>query len=397
MTEPVDISIYFQPIPELVKDGLEEESNSVFAKNIDGYFTSFPDWTDAKLVILGVCEGRVGGKNEGASNAPDQIREKLYRLFKVPAAGKIVDLGNIKEGHSVNDTYYALSSVLEELNKKKIVSIVLGGSQDLTFPIYTSFAKLEQLVNLVTIDNSFDLGVHVLDSNTIHSKSYIGNIITHQPSFLFNFSNLGYQTYFADPQEIDLLDKLFFDHYRLGLVQQSIENTEPIIRNADIVSFDVSAIRASDAPGNYYASPNGLYGEEACHLSRYAGYSDRVSVFGLFELNPIFDRNTQTAHLLAQIIWYFIDGFANRKNDFPSSIDDNYVKYRVAIEGDAKHEITFLKSKKTDRWWMHVPYPPTKGIKFERHTWVPCSYEDYTLACGGEMPDKWWQTYQKLI
>ena len=52
--------------------------------------------------------------------------------------------------------------------------------------------------------------------------------------------------------------------------------------------------------------------------------------------------------------------------------------------------------KKSDRWWMEIPYPPTKGLKFERHTLLPCSYKDYEMAVNNEIPDRWWQTYQKL-
>jgi formiminoglutamase len=61
-----------------------------------------------------------------------------------------------------------------------------------------------------------------------------------------------------------------------------------------------------------------------------------------------------------------------------------------------EHEIIFYKSNKSDRWWMDVPYPLNHQIKFERHHMVPCSYSDYETACRDEMPDKWWQTFQKL-
>jgi formiminoglutamase len=43
-----------------------------------------------------------------------------------------------------------------------------------------------------------------------------------------------------------------------------------------------------------------------------------------------------------------------------------------------------------------VPYPSVKGERYERHFMVPCGYSDYLQACKDEMPDRWWQTYQKL-
>jgi hypothetical protein len=191
------------------------------------------------------------------------------------------------------------------------------------------------------------------------------------------------------------MEKLHFDAHRLGQVRKRIEDVEPIVRNADVLSFDVSAIRQSDAPGNGNASPNGFYGEEACQITRYAGMSDKLSSIGFYEINPAFDVSRQTVHLVAQMIWYFIDGFYNRKKDYPIVDKSEYTKYRVSITNH-EHEIVFYKSNKSDRWWMDVPYPVNHQIKFERHHMVPCSYSDYETACQDEMPDKWWQTYQKL-
>jgi hypothetical protein len=223
----------------------------------------------------------------------------------------------------------------------------------------------------------------------------LSKIILYQPNYLFNFSNIGYQTYFVDPAAIELMQKLFFDSYRLGLVRSNMEETEPIVRNADIVSFDISAVRKSDAPGNYNAGPNGFSGEEFCQIARYAGLSDKVSSVGFYEYNPDYDNRAVTASLVAQAIWCFIDGVTHRKNDLPSSLNPNFLKYRVFIS-ENKHEIVFYKSNKSDRWWMEVPYPNNKS-KYERHHLVPCSYADYHIACNEGMPDRWWQTYQKLI
>jgi formiminoglutamase len=198
---------------------------------------------------------------------------------------------------------------------------------------------------------------------------------------------------------------MYFDVYRLGNIQSNLEEAEPIVRSADILSFDISSIRQSDAPACLNSTPNGLYGEEACQIMRYAGMSDKLSSVGIYELNPDFDNRGQTAHLAAQMLWYFIEGYSNRKSDFPVIPGKDYMKYRVAIpqpltssEGSG-HELVFYKSLKTDRWWMEVPFNPKgKGdkSKFERHHLVPCSYEDYLLACSEEMPDRWWQAYQKL-
>ena len=88
--------------------------------------------------------------------------------------------------------------------------------------------------------------------------------------------------------------------------------------------------------------------------------------------------------------------FGDIKHDFPMIDKDDYIKYRVFIQ-DHKYEIVFYKSKKSDRWWMEVPCPTNVRTKYERHYLIPCSYSDYQTALREEMPDRWWQVYQKLM
>lgn len=348
--------------------------------------------SDYSIAIIGVGEERGSSLNAGTALAPNHVRKYIYRLNKLNGSAKIIDLGNLKIGSSLNDTYFALSSIIEELIKLNIIPIIIGGGQDLTYANFLAYKNLEQTVNLVSIDSHFNLGE---PDQEINSNNFLTKIILHQPNFLFNYSNIGYQTYFVDSSEIDLMGKLFFDVYRLGQVQKNIEDVEPIVRNADIISIDVSSIRQSESPGNANASPNGFYGEQACQISRYAGLSDKLTSIGFYEINPEFDNNGQTAHLVAQMIWYFIDGVNNRKKDFPVGSRKTYTKYRVNIQ-NGENELIFYKSDKSERWWMDVPYPSHQKIKYERHLLVPCSYKDYQIACEDEMPDRWWQTFQKL-
>jgi hypothetical protein len=111
-------------------------------------------------------------------------------------------------------------------------------------------------------------------------------------------------------------------------------------------------------------------------------------------VNPSFDNRDQTSHLAAQMLWYFLDGYYQRKKDQPLVNKNAFVKYHVNIKKDMQ-EIVFYKSKMSERWWMEVPYPNSK-VKYHRHHLVPCSYRDYEVAMKDEMPDRWWQALQKL-
>lgn len=387
------LSLYFEPL--IPSDILNQPlSQGSFGEKFISYQigSSFPDLEKIDVAVLGVLDDRRAANNSGCAHAADEVRKYLYRLFPGNYQVRVADFGNIKSGFTVEDTYYAVSSVVKELIRKNIVPVIIGGGQDLTYANYTAYQDLEQIINIVAVDSTLDLGEIEEDLN---SKSFLSKIILHQPNYLFNYSNIGYQTYFVDQASLNLMDKLYFDVYRLGYVRSNMEEVEPIVRNADILTFDVSSIRQSEAPGNATPSPNGFTAEEACQIVRYAGLSDKLSSVGFYEMNPKFDRGGQTAHLVAQMIWCFIDGFYNRKKDFPVGDKAEYTKYRVSIQ-DNKHEITFYKSNKSDRWWMDVPYPADKNLKYERHHMVPCSYADYKTACQEDVPDRWWQTFQKL-
>ncbi len=388
----MNISVFLEPLDPLKFDHFGKQKaalGSVITKHTQSDL--FPDIEGYHIAIIGVGEDRGSVHNDGTGNAPDSIREKLYDLKISGFTYKIVDLGNLKLGETLQDTYSAVSTILLELQKAGILPIILGGSQDLTFAQYLAYQKLEETVNIVSVDSSFDLGT---TDQPINSNSFLGKIVLHEPNFLFNFSNIGYQTYFVGNEQIELMNRLYFDAYRLGQVRQDIEEVEPIVRNADIMSFDITAVRQSDAPGNGNASPNGFYGEEACRIARYAGMSDKLSSFGIYEINPLYDNHDQTSHLAAQMIWYLIDGYYNRKKDIPLKSKTGFIKYSVPIKKD-EQEIVFYKSNKSERWWMEVPYQSNK-IKYERHHLVPCSYKDYETALREEMPDRWWQAFQKI-
>ncbi len=345
------------------------------------------------IALIGIPEDRGSLYNQGAENAPGSIRKYLYSLFSHWTGLQMIDMGNIKKGNSVEDTYYAVKEVVSLLVEKKVVPILLGGSQDLTFANYLAYEKLGKIINITAIDSVYDLGQ---DNQTLNARSWLSQIILHQPNFLFNFTNIGYQTYFVNRASVQLMKDLFFDVHRLGEVRANLEEAEPMIRNADIVSFDISVIRRTDAPGNFKAGPNGFTGEEACQLTRYAGMSDKLSSIGFYEVNPKYDDHGQTAHLTAQMIWYFIDGFMNRQSDLPHLGTEDYIKFTVTPE-EHDEDLVFLKSKKTGRWWMVLEAGNKENTKYRPHQFVPCSYADYQTALNNDIPDRWLKVQQKLM
>jgi arginase family enzyme len=276
------------------------------------------------------------------------------------------------------------------LLQRGIVLVILGGSQDLTYANYRAYDRLEQMVNLVSIDKEFDLGRHLED---LSDRNFLSHIVLNQPYNLFNYANIGYQTFFVQQDELDLMERMYFENHRLGALKADFKEFEPIVRDADIISFDMTSVKWSENPGVNKGVPNGFDGLEACALSRYSGLSDKVSSFGVYNYNPHLDKFDQSSQLIAQMLWYFVEGFFNRKGDYPFASKKVYTKFTVLIE-DGTMEMVFYKSPKSNRWWIEVP---GNNISETRNRLIPCSYEDYLQACNQVIPNRWWKARQRGI
>ncbi|PXY41119.1 arginase [Flavobacterium cheongpyeongense] len=346
----------------------------------------FPDVGKINIAIIGVLEDRrnIDIVNEVSLTA---VRKKLYSMFPGNWDASIADLGDILAGETVEDTYFALKKVISLLIKNKVIPLVLGGSQDLTYAMYRGYDDLEQMVNLVTVDNRFDFGK---ENETVSSNSYLTKIIIDEPNNLFNYCNIGYQTYYNSQEEIDLIEKLFFDAYRLGEISNNIALAEPVFRDADLVSIDLNSVKSSDSGNMMSFEPNGFNGKEICSLARYAGISDKVSSFGVFNHNSTLHESA----MIAQIIWYFIEGYHYRSKEYPFGSRTNYLKYIVPLENE---ELIFYKSDKTDRWWIEIPFLSNGNNKLKRNTLLPCSYDEYLCACNQELPERWWKAQRKNV
>lgn len=77
------------------------------------------DWTDADFAILGVPETRNAFNNPNASLAPDEIRRQFYQLYCWDRDVKIIDLGNLNIGETVEDTYRIMADIIPALCPRK--------------------------------------------------------------------------------------------------------------------------------------------------------------------------------------------------------------------------------------------------------------------------------------
>ena len=216
---------FLTPVSNEVLAFAESLSSQHFGSKISLHTAyAFPVLDNVNITLIGVIESR-GGTQETEGNL-DAVRKEIYSLFPGNWNLGIADLGDLDAGETIEDTYFALQQLVKSLLKNNCIPLIIGGTQDLTYPMYRAYDGLEQMVNLVSIDSKFDFGK---EKDSLSATSYLTKIIIDEPNNLFNYSNIGYQTYANSQEEIDLVEKLFFDAYRLGDISNSIALAEPDI------------------------------------------------------------------------------------------------------------------------------------------------------------------------
>jgi arginase family enzyme len=366
--EPINLSF-------LSKD--EGYRDTQLGKHIRSYENQLPDISDADIVLIGAGECRGAGFALNGFEAANAVRAALYNLYYWHAQVTIADIGNVKLGQTIQDSYAALRTVIAELILQNKKVVIMGGSHDLTLPQYHAYTAIPTLVNAVVADAKIDLDLEA----RLPSDHFLEELFTGLPNHLNHYAHIGFQSYFMHPHMLETIDKLRFDCFRLGVVREGIEEMEPVIRDSHMMSFDISAIQHAQAPANIITS-NGFNGEEACVLMQYAGMSWKTSTIGLFGYQAELDHHGLTAIQMAQMIWYIIDGVHRGKKEAPLTALDRFKEFHIAF---SDIDTQFLQSKSTGRWWM----------KLHNEEWMPCSYKDYLVASNNEIPERWLRALER--
>ena len=336
-----------------------------------------PDLDAVDIVLVGVGESRGSGKFEAYNDAPDIIRKQFFRLHYWHKDVVLADVGNIKTGATLNDSYAAIETVLSELLRLNKTVILLGGSHDNTLAQYFAYRKLQKPVEATCVDAIIDLR----GESNVRSENFLLEMLTGEPNMVKHYNHIAFQSYLVHPRMLETMDKLRFDCFRVGKIKENIEEMEPVLRNTHLLSFDINAIKNSDAPAND-CSPNGLTGEEACILTRYAGMSNSLSSFGIYGYQPKADTHELTAKQIAQMLWYFMDGKSRSKQEALLTETNNFNEYNIVF---ADVDTKFLQSRRTGRWWMELP---DKKL-------IACSYHDYLTAGRNEIPERWLRAQER--
>lgn len=373
-----DLDEYLSPVnvAEIGNDAAYNDSQLASVIKINE--EEIPDLTEVDIVIVGINEFR-GNGFIASENSADAIRKKFYELHYWHNEISIADIGNIKSGASLTDSYSAITIVLKELFQMNKTVVIIGGSHDNTLAQYFAYKDSNKIIDATIVDATIDLR----SESSLRSENFLMEMLTGEPNMVRHYNHIGFQSYFVHPRMLETMDKLRFDCFRVGSVKEEMEEMEPVIRNSDLFSFDIAAIKNSDAPAST-CSPNGFTGEEACTLARYAGMSSTISSFGIYGYDTSKDLKELTALQISQMLWYFIDGRNRSRQE--SSLDEkhNFNEYHTAF---AEVDTVFLQSKKTGRWWMQLP---DKKM-------ISCSYKDYLFASNNQIPERWLRAQERDV
>lgn len=292
------------------------------------------------------------------------IRKEFYKLSNLDFEIPIVDLGDLVSGKTIEDTHYILQEVLSACHYKRAIPVIIGGSNDFAFSMLSALNFHQQSINYTQINNMISLenGEH------INNRTFLGKILSSKNLSVKNYHHLGYQKHLNETDSIRLVKEMGFDVVRLAEMMNSTEKTEPFFRRADLVTINCDSIESCSDAFSIMPQVNGLNKREICAYMKEIGLSENLKSVGVFNYN-IFSENKQNHQLLAQMLWYLIEGI---NIQFSHPKERQYETFFVIIDDE---QFTFKRDVFSNLWYF--------GDDAAIENCKPCSRIDFDEAKRG--------------
>ena len=338
-----------------------------------------------KIAIIGVTESRSKQKDLIEDVEFSLIRTQLYELQMGNWTIDLYDFGDINYYDDKHETETVFREVTNGLIKDGYIVVILGGSPSLGYQQYRAYDEVINKINYLSIDYKLRLGN---DESQTTDQNYLTKIISNAPFNLLDYTNIGFQTYFVAQEKQDLIHQLNFEAIRLGVIAESVKEVEPFSRETNAALINLSSLQGSDFSSTKNMTPNGFTSREICAIARYLGFSNKLT--SLYVCDYIENYKKLDHFLVAQMIWYFIDG-KNHRPEIKSFDDTQYFdKIFVPTEG---YNYIFYRNVYTNQWWIEVDNTVDGERSFEI---ISCSEKDYEQALNGEIPNRWWKYFKKF-
>lgn len=285
---------------------------------------SLTDTTAPRAVIIGFPSDTgvsINGGRPGASDAPEAIRRQLFKMTPnaedhesfVKLIKRTRDLGNVRITGELANDQELVGSVIADFLRDDIVPIILGGGHETAFAHFLGYAEAGLHTSIFNLDAHTD--VRPLKDGKAHSGSPFRQALDHDSDCAEKYLVAGLQPHAVAKSHLRFIDEhggsyLFRDETNITSISGLFHE-----HNSDrlMVTFDMDAVDQSQAPGVSAPCANGLPADLWLTAAYLAGRNRKVTSFDLAEVNPLHDRDNQTAKLAALTVWNFLLGLSQRQ------------------------------------------------------------------------------------
>ena len=318
-------------------------------------------------VVLIFCSDERGSGGNAEMKDFSRLRKEFYTLSSFDFEVSICDLGDLMSGKTQADTRYVLEEILTFCYNKNAVPVVIGGSVDLSYALFSALNFHQKGINYAHISNVASLSN---EGEEISESNYLHKILTKKEASLRNFHLLGYQRHLNEIALLKLMKEVDFDVLRLADMMNTTERAEPFFRRADMVTLNCDAVESFSEAFSINPQVNGLNRREICAYMKEIGLSENLKTVGVFNFNAD-SKNLLNHQLMAQMLWYLIEGI-NIQRTHPK--ERSYDTFVVLIDN---RDFSFKRDTFSGLWYF------AKGNEVKK--WIPCSQEDYENAKRGEL------------
>lgn len=279
---------------------------------------------DTSLGILGYAcdEGvRRNSGRTGAVNGPDAIRKALARMPNhLPDNCQLFDFGNILcEDRNMEASQEGLSKQISRLMHDDVFCAVVGGGHDLAYGHYRGIRESlgpEAKLGIINFDAHFDLRSNKDGSNSGTPFYQIG-IESKDQDQPFSYLCLGIRRDANDRALYDTcsvfgVNYIDMERFRIEELEQINRELEYFIKDLDAiyVTIDLDGFSSAYAPGVSAASPMGFSPDIVLECLKTIIHSKKLVALDIAEMNPVYDRDGQTAKLGASLLHFVLHRMA---------------------------------------------------------------------------------------
>ena len=297
----------------------------------------FPDLTAAKVVVFS-RDTTIGNEVRNSLNK----FEKHYDI-------SCEDIGNL-----LTTSPSSIYQIISEIQDGNIIPILIGLNNEETSVISRAMVLEGKLFKHAFLSSFCKV-----------------------PDEDFVIENLGYQRHVVDKSLFHDIQNSENQGLSLGKLRTKEYLLEPILRDTNYVHLDLSVVRKSDCLcSNNFST--GLSAEELCQLARYAGEGNQLNLISINTSNILKDNVEYSADLIAQFMWYFVEGLSLDQKEDPLQ-SSNFREYLIDLPNISK-PIIFKQSKSSGKWWV-------KSLS-ANNKYHSCALQEYEESVKNELPER---------